>query len=107
MRIHFSNSSPVTLFQEVLGQNPRLLKSGQQDAAFYEILWETIVQGDTWNGTFINKRKDGSIYYESATIFPIIDSTGKIINYATVKRDISEQVLLKGDQNICQAAGTS
>ncbi len=78
--------------QEVLGQNPRFLKSGQQDAAFYKILWETIARGESWNGTFINKRKDGSIYYESATIFPIKDTTGKTINYATVKRDISEQV---------------
>jgi PAS domain S-box-containing protein len=78
--------------REVLGQNPRFLKSGQQDTAFYKILWETITRGETWNGTFINKRKDGSVYYESATIFPIKDTTGKFINYATVKRDISEQV---------------
>lgn len=77
---------------EVLGTNPRFLKSGQQDAAFYEILWNTISKGDTWNGIFINKKKDGSIYYESATIFPVKDVAGNIINYASVKRDISAQV---------------
>lgn len=77
---------------EVLGKNPRILKSGQQDAAFYEVLWNTIRRGETWNGIFINKRKDGSTYHEAATIFPIKDSAGNIINYATVKRDISDQV---------------
>ncbi len=77
---------------EALGLNPRILKSGQHDAAFYEILWNTISKGETWNGTFINRRKDGSIYHEAATIFPIKDSSGTILNYATVKRDISAQV---------------
>ena len=85
----FVTGYPVS---EVLRLNPRILKSGQHDAGFYKGLWETITHGKTWNGTFINKRKDGSIYYEAATIFPIKDSADNIINYAAVKRDISAQV---------------
>jgi len=75
-----------------VGQNPRFLKSGHQDAAFYQDLWDTITTGQTWKGTFINKRKDGSLYHEAATIFPVTDPAGQIINYAAVKRDITEQV---------------
>jgi len=87
----FEASSGYTV-AEVLGQNPRFLKSGYQDTAFYQDLWDTITAGQTWKGTFINKRKDGSEYHEAATIFPVTDPTGQIINYAAVKRDITEQV---------------
>ena len=75
---------------EVLGQTPRLLKSGQQDDAFYRDLWETITHGRTWRGRMVNRRKDGNLYTEESTISPIFDSGGKIINYMAVKRDISE-----------------
>lgn len=78
--------------EEALGQNPRILKSGHQDEAFYRELWQTIRSGQTWKGTFINKRKDGSIYHEAATIFPIKNDDGVIINYAAVKNDITERV---------------
>jgi len=80
---------------QALGQNPRLLKSGEQDAAFYQGLWDTITSGNTWRGTFINKRQDGSLYHEEATIFPIRDASGKTINYAAVKRDVTERVHLE------------
>jgi len=76
---------------ESLGQNPRILQSGYHDQAFYQELWDTIASGNTWTGTFVNKRKDGSLYHEAATIFPIKDVTGKTINYAAVKRDITER----------------
>ncbi len=76
---------------EVLGRNPRILKSGFHDRAFYERLWATITSGETWNGRLINRCKDGSLYYEDATIFPIKDKAGRIINYAAVKRDVTER----------------
>ena len=78
--------------KEVLGQNPRVLKSGLQNDSFYKELWDTISSGIIWRGVFINKKKDGSLYHEDASIFPIIDSSGKIVNYAAVKKDITRQV---------------
>ena len=77
---------------EALDQNPRFLQSGQHDPAFYKGLWETIKAGKTWHGIFINRRKGGELYYEDATVFAIRNAVGEIINYAAVKRDISEQV---------------
>jgi len=79
---------------EVLGQNPRLFRSGRQDEAFYKTLWQTISAGKTWKGRLVNKRKDGSHYTEESTISPVLGNTGRIINYVAVKRDISEQEAL-------------
>ncbi|MGO9568035.1 MAG: PAS domain S-box protein [Desulfomonilaceae bacterium] len=79
---------------ETLGQNPKLLKSGEHDRAFYENLWDTITRGQVWTGCFINKRKDGSLYHEDSTISPVRDSRGKIVNYVAVKRDITEHLKL-------------
>jgi two-component system, cell cycle sensor histidine kinase and response regulator CckA len=76
---------------EALGQNPRFLRSDRQDAQFYQELWDTVAAGDTWNGVFVNKRKDGELYHEEATVFPIRDAGGEIINYAAVKRDVTER----------------
>jgi diguanylate cyclase (GGDEF)-like protein/PAS domain S-box-containing protein len=78
--------------KEALGKNPRILKSGLQPREFYRDLWNTILSGKTWKGTFINKRKDGSQYHEAATIFPIKSTNGIITNFAAVKRDITGQV---------------
>ncbi len=81
--------------EEVLGQNPRILQSGEHSKEFYKELWDTILSGKTWKGTFKNKRKDGSIFYESAIIFPIYDEKGKIKFFAGLKRDITEEILLR------------
>ena len=80
---------------EALGQNPRILKSGKQDAGFYRKMWEVLKRGEIWNGHFINKRKDGSLYEEEATISPIRDADGKIINYVAVKRDVTHELQLE------------
>ncbi|OQY30521.1 MAG: hypothetical protein B6I38_07335 [Anaerolineaceae bacterium 4572_5.1] len=77
---------------EVLGENPRVLKSNHHDKAFYRKLWDTITGGKTWHGALLNKRKDGSLYHEDASIFPIATSEGEIINYAAVKREITAEV---------------
>jgi len=84
-----------------LGKNPRILKSGQHDQAFYENLWKTLSRGETWAGRFVNKRKDGSIYHEDSTISPVRDSSGKIVNYVAVKRDITQELQL--EQQLRQA----
>jgi len=80
--------------EDVIGRNPRILKSGEHPHRFYKNLWETIRRGEVWTGRFINKKKDGSLYHEEATITPVLDSKGQIINYVAVKRDITEHLEL-------------
>ncbi|MBI4523134.1 MAG: PAS domain S-box protein [Deltaproteobacteria bacterium] len=76
---------------EVLGQNPRILKSGAQDRSFYEELWRTIVAGKVWQGEMLNRRKDGSLYVEEQTITPVRDADGNINSFIAVKQDITER----------------
>lgn len=80
--------------EEVIGQNPSILNSGRQDEAFYHKLWETISNGSTWKGRMVNKRKDGELFVEDASISPVRDTSGRIVNYVTVKRDITEHLRL-------------
>ena len=82
-------------FDEVVGRNPRILKSGKHDRAFYKDLWDTIVSGRTWHGELWNKRKDGSLYPEEETITPVLDDTGEIIHFVGIKRDITERQQLQ------------
>lgn len=77
--------------REALGQNPRILKSGEQDAAFYQVLWATISGGQIWYGEFHNRRKDGTQYWERATIAPVHNNAGQIVNYIGIKDDITER----------------
>lgn len=81
--------------EEALGKNPRLLKSDKQTPAFYEHLWRTIRSGRTWSGHFINRRKDGTLYEEEASVTPVRDASGAIVSYVAVKRDITEQIHLE------------
>ena len=80
---------------EVLGQNPRLLKSGKQDAHFYQALWDCLRRGELWRGHFINRRKDGTLYEEDATISPIRNDQGKIMHYVAVKHDVTRELQLE------------
>lgn len=80
---------------EVIGKNPRILKSGEHDKRFYRNLWRTISKGKTWEGRIVNKRKDGRLYSEMVTISPILDHSGRIVNYVGVKRDITEEIRLE------------
>jgi PAS domain S-box-containing protein len=74
---------------EVVGKtSASLLRSGKHDAAFYQQMSNTISSGKIWSGTYIGKRKDGSLYYQEATISPVCNSAGKIIHHVAVKRDI-------------------
>ncbi|MEW6111230.1 MAG: PAS domain S-box protein [Thermodesulfobacteriota bacterium] len=79
---------------EIIGENPRLFKSGEHDAAFYKQMWETITSGEIWSGRIVNRRKDGTLYHEEATISPVRDAFGKITNFVAVKRDITEHMEL-------------
>ena len=74
---------------EVLGQNPRILKSGAVSDEAYANLWRTISGGQVWNGELCNKKKSGELYWESASISPVRDETGRITSYVGVKRDIT------------------
>ena len=77
-------------FNEVLGKNPRLLKSGKQDRAFYQNMWETILAGEVWHNTVINRRKDGTLNREDLTITPISDDAGAITHFIGIKQDITQ-----------------
>ena len=74
---------------EALGQNPRLLQSGATPSATYQSLWNTIMAGQTWQGELLNKKKNGELYWESASISPVTDDTGQITHFIAVKEDIS------------------
>lgn len=78
--------------EELIGENPRILKSGAQSRDVYDDLWSTISSGNVWNKRLIDKKKNGERYYEQSTIFPIKNNNGEILSYAAVKRDITEQV---------------
>ncbi|MCG3206958.1 MAG: Sensor histidine kinase RcsC [Anaerolineae bacterium] len=77
---------------EAVGHNPRLLKSGHQPPEFYHQLWTTIKNGQVWHGRFVNQKKDGTLYTEDATITPVSDSSGQIVNFVAVKRDITNEL---------------
>ncbi|MCP4717165.1 MAG: response regulator [Deltaproteobacteria bacterium] len=90
----FKNATGFSL-TEALGKNPSILKSGKQSNYFYQGLWNTITNGGTWRGHFVNKKKDGSLYDEEASISPVRNATGEIINYVAVKRDISWEIQMQ------------
>jgi two-component system, cell cycle sensor histidine kinase and response regulator CckA len=89
--------------QEAVGKNPNILKSGLQDAAFYRSMWQTLTAGKTWNGIFINKKKDGVQYTEEATISPVRDATGNIVNYVATKRDVTDQLRIAEEKEQLEA----
>jgi len=77
--------------EEVLGKNPRVLKSGRQPEAFYRELWDVLTRGRTWRGHFVNRRKDGTLFEEEAVISPVRDASGGVVNYVAVKRDVTDE----------------
>jgi two-component system, cell cycle sensor histidine kinase and response regulator CckA len=80
---------------EVLGETAAILNSGKQDVAFYENMWSTIKGGHVWRGRFVNKKKNGSLYDETATISPIRDEAGRVLNYVMVGRDVTSEMMLQ------------
>ena len=77
--------------EEALGQTPRILKSGKQDKAFYETLWGTILEGKSWHGELINRRKDGSFYNEEMNVAPIRNERGEVTHFIATKQDVTRR----------------
>ena len=82
-------------FAEALGRNPRILKSGETPAEEYSRLWETISSGGVWQGEFRNRKKNGELFREQATIAPVRDADNVITHYVAVKEDITERKKLE------------
>ena len=76
-------------FEEVRGQNPRVLKSGQMPATVYQTLWATIKNGKVWRGVFCNRKKNGELFWEEASIAPVLDAGGRITHFIALKLDIT------------------
>lgn len=88
---------------DYIGKNPRILQTGHHSKAYYHELWETILAGNTWEGEFYNRKKDGNCYWEKAIITPIKNEQGEIVNFVAVKTDITEtktmtQALIKAKE---------
>ena len=77
--------------EEVIGQNPRILNAGTQPKELYRELWATILDGRVWCGDFCNKKKNGDMYWEHASISPIRDENGSITHFVAIKEDVTEQ----------------
>ncbi|MEW6006167.1 MAG: PAS domain S-box protein [Stygiobacter sp.] len=77
--------------EEVIGKNPRFLKSGVHDKSFYKELWDTIKSGNIWKRELCNKKKDGSLFWEGVIISPVIDESGNISNFVAIKEDITDK----------------
>lgn len=84
---------------EVVGQTPRILKSGVQNQEFYEKLWQAILSGNEWHCEMVNKRKNGTLYTEDLTITPVLDNDGKVQHFVGIKQDITDK---KRDQEKLQ-----
>ena len=82
-------------WKDAVGQNTSILNSQQQDKEFYKELWSTIASGNVWRGRFINKKKDGNLYTEDATITPVRNEHNVIVNYVNVARDITHELQLE------------
>jgi len=78
-------------WEEALGKNPRILKSGEMPAEGYKTLWENITTGKEWRGEFHNKKKNGDLYWETASISPVKDKDNVITHFVAVKEDITER----------------
>lgn len=80
---------------EAIGQNPRILQSGDQAPAFYRKMWDALSSGQEWRGEFHNKKKNGELYWELASIAGVKDQAGNITHYVAVKEDITERKQLE------------
>lgn len=90
----FEETTGYTL-KEAYMKNPRILKSGDQPHSYYEELWSTISSGKVWKGEFKNKNKQGKYYWESATITPVKDAAGQVVEYLAIKEEITERKIIE------------
>jgi PAS domain S-box-containing protein len=80
---------------EVIGKNPRILKSGEHDEDFFRKMWDTILQGGVWSGRITNRKKDGTLFKEDQTISPLYNEEGTITNFVAVNHDITKEESLE------------
>jgi PAS domain S-box-containing protein len=78
--------------EELVGKSPRIFKSGETPPETYGALWETLLGKKIWNGTLLNRKKNGGLFWEQASIAPVIDDAGNVTNFVAVKEDISERI---------------
>ncbi|MFY9261359.1 MAG: EAL domain-containing protein [Gallionella sp.] len=97
----FIKSAGYTL-EEAVGQNPRLWQSGKTPKTTYQDMWAHLMEGKSWKGELINRRKDGSEYYESMMVSPVRQADGRVSNYLAIKEDITK--LKNAEENIQQLA---
>jgi len=86
---------------EVMGKNPRFLQSGKHNRHFYQEMWALLLSGKTWHGRLVNRRKNGELLEVEASISPVVDQQGELINYIAVSRDITHEKEL--EQQLQQA----
>ncbi|MBI4014757.1 MAG: PAS domain S-box protein [Candidatus Aenigmarchaeota archaeon] len=84
--------------EEVIGKNPRLLKSGKQTPEVYRDMWDTIKSGGDWQGEFCNRKKNGELYWERVSVSPVKDSEGRATHFVAVKEDITESKRLEKER---------
>jgi len=89
-------------FQEVAGKKPSILNGGKMEKSHYALLWQEISNGKVWRGRLINRKKNGEIFEEEATITPVRDNDGLIQFYVAVKRDITKQVVMENQMRQSQ-----
>jgi diguanylate cyclase (GGDEF)-like protein/PAS domain S-box-containing protein len=77
--------------EEALGQSAGMLSSGEMSPEVYKELWATLARGEEWHGQLLNRRKDGSLFWESASISAVRDENGEVLSYIAVKEDITQQ----------------
>ncbi len=76
--------------EEAIGQNPKILQSGETSPVLYEALWKRLTAGESWQGEFINKKKNGQTFIELVSVYPIKDRFGKLTNYVAHKIDVTQ-----------------
>lgn len=87
---------------EVLGKNPRILKSEKEDSDFYEKMWETILSGKSWSGRLVNKCKDNHLTDVELSISPFFDPSGKITQFSAIMHDITDQAKVERKEKLDQ-----
>lgn len=76
--------------EEVIGQNPRMFKSGDTSTKTYQVMWETLTAGENWKGILKNRKKNGAFFWERVNISPIYDQNNQLSNYLAIKQDVTE-----------------
>ncbi len=77
--------------EETLGQSPRIFQSGEHSKSFYKTLWNALLAGKEWRGEILNRKKNGSLYWESANIAPLVNNKKEVTHYIAIKEDITEK----------------